>query len=250
MIRIKNVLPLLILLFALPLAAQPLRIATEGAYPPFSYFDAQGELTGFDVDIARALCDAMERECEIIAVPWTDLLPRIQAGDFQVIVASMARTPQRERHVDFTDYYYRSHSMFAGDPARFGQITPEALQGLKLAAGRGTVQADYLRQTFPLSHLVFAADQEEVADLLVRGEVDLILSDSIHLLNFLQTDAGARFDFIGTPVTSQLLQADAHIAVQKGDQALLNALNQALVHIRLDGTYEQINRRYVPFSIY
>ena len=101
-------IPILLLLLALcgisprSDALEPLRIATEGAYPPFSFFDAEGRLTGFDVEIAQALCQRLDRECQISAVPWNELLPGLRAGRYALIVASMAKTAEREQYGDFT----------------------------------------------------------------------------------------------------------------------------------------------------
>ena len=92
--------------------AQTVRIATEGAYPPFSFFDAEGRLTGFDVEIAQALCQRLDRECQISAVPWNELLPGLRAGRYALIVASMAKTAEREQYGDFTKPYYRTRLVF------------------------------------------------------------------------------------------------------------------------------------------
>lgn len=230
--------------------AAPLIVATEGAYPPFSYLDDRGQLAGFDVDIALALCEVMERDCQVIAVPWNDLLDRLEAGDYQMIVASMAKTPERSERALFSEYYYRSHSVFVGDPRRFSSTSPEALVGKRLATGEGTVQAAFLQARYPHSEIHLTLDQEEALQLLVQSEVDLVLSDSINLLSFLQSDAGQSFDFISEPLIDRLLKTDAHIAVAKSEPVLVEAVNQALMTLRLNGTYERINRRYMPFSIY
>ncbi|WP_417584680.1 transporter substrate-binding domain-containing protein [Nitrincola sp.] len=230
--------------------AGPLIIATEGAYPPFSYFDEAGGLSGFDVDIAYALCETMQRDCELIAVPWNDLLDGIEKGHYQLIVASMAKTAEREERVDFSDFYYRSHSVFVGNPYKYSSSSPESLEGVRLATGIGTVQETFLRSRYPAADIVVTEDQEQALAKLVSGEVDLVLSDSINLLSFLQSSEGSAFDFISEPLIDELLKTDAHIAVEKGNDSLRSDINQALITIRLNGTYERINRKYIPFSIY
>lgn len=230
--------------------AEPLTIATEGAYPPFSYYDEAGVLSGFDVDIAYALCEEMQRDCNLIAVPWNDLLPGIEAGRYQLIVASMAKTAEREERVDFSDFYYRSHSVFVGNPRKYASTSPESLEGIRLATGVGTVQEAFLRSRYPASDIVVTEDQEQALALLVSGEVELVLSDSINLLSFLQSAEGSEYDFISEPLIDELLETNAHIAIQKGNDLLRSAINQSLITIRLNGTYERINRKYIPFSIY
>jgi polar amino acid transport system substrate-binding protein len=230
--------------------ASELTVATEGAYPPFSYFDANGKLAGFDVDIAQALCETMQTDCEIKAVPWVELLDRMEAGELDMIVASMAKTRERSERVDFTRHYYRSHSIFAGDPKRFSKTTPEALTGTRLATGRNTIQSTFLEQQYTQSEIVLTSDQTEALELLKEDKVDLVLSDTINLLDFLQTPEGARFDFVGGPLSAKALKSEAHIAVPKGRDALREKVNSALEQIRLDGSYDRINRKYFPFSIY
>ncbi len=235
---------------ASPLSNPPLRVATEGSYPPFSYFDTHGQLTGFDVDIALALCQEMQRSCDVKAVPWVDLIDSANSGQVDFIVASMARTAERERYLAFSDYYYRSRSIFVGIPERFPSLAPEALSGIRITTGRDTIQASYLQKHYPYSTLLLADDQEQAMELLVQGDADLILSDTINLLDFLQRPASSRFDFIGPPLVAPELQSEAHIAVAKDNTPLLQAINTALSNIRLNGTYEHINRHYFPFSIY
>ncbi|WP_052063592.1 substrate-binding periplasmic protein [Nitrincola sp. A-D6] len=202
------------------------------------------------MDIAYALCEAMQRDCELIAVPWIDILDGIEEGDYQLIVASMARTAEREQRVDFSDYYYRSHSVFVGNPYKYSNNNPESLEGVRLATGIGTVQEAFLRSRYPAADIIVTESQEQALAQLVSGEVDLVLSDSINLLSFLQSAEGTQFDFIAEPLIDELLKTDAHIAIQKGNEALRSAINQALITIRLNGTYERINRKYIPFSIY
>lgn len=246
----KTLVVIVLLTFASKGLATPLIVATEGAYPPFSYYDEAGELTGFDVDIAYALCEAMQRECELLAVPWNDLLDRLEAGDYQMIVASMAKTPERQERALFTDYYYRSHTSFIGDPRRFISVTPEALKGRRLSAGKGTIQADFLLQRYPDSDIRLTESLNESYELLVAGEVDLVLTDSINSLDFLQSSDGAIYDFISEPMMDPILKSEGFIVVAKGDETLAQAINQAIMELRLSGVYDQINRRYVPFSIY
>ncbi|MBV1787257.1 transporter substrate-binding domain-containing protein [Marinobacterium sp. D7] len=251
----KRWLPVIVPLFTLslwlanPAVADKLRIATEGTYPPFSYVNDSGELTGFDVDIAYALCEVLARDCEVEAVLWTELLDRLEAGEYDMIVASMANTEERAKRVDFTDYYYRSHSIFAGR-ADIKDTSPEDLAGKTLAAGRDTIQADFLAQHYPDSHILLTDNLPQAFQMLLDGQVDLMLSDTTNLLDLLQRPEAEGFDFVGEPISSPDLQSKAHIAVGKGDNELRRALNMALEKLRLNGIYDRINRKYFPFSIY
>lgn len=233
-------------------SAQPaLRIATEGAYPPFNYVNEDGRLAGFDVDIAKALCEVMERKCTLQAVAWDDILPGLSKNNYDVIIASMARTPQREEIADFTNYYYRSRSIFAGNPTKPFIQTREGMKGCTVGVQTGTVQEAYLRSNYDGTALIKTAlTMNEIFAMLVSGEVDTVLSDGLTIYDFLQTSAGQPFDIIGSPLPADDPSSRACIAVAKGNTSLVNALNKAIREIKLNGTYDKINEKYFPFSIY
>ena len=227
-----------------------LKIATEGAYPPFNAVDANGKLVGFDVDIAKAICEDMKARCSFVTVVWDEIINGLEQGDYDLIVASMSFTEARARRMEFSDSYYRSHSAFVAERNRFRDISPAALKGMRIAAGSQTIQAEFLQNNYPESRLTFTKDQPEAQKLLQSGAVDLVMADSIDLLAFLQSPDNSKFDYVGDPVTSDFLKSSAHITAQKGNAELIGKVNEALEHIRLDGTYDRINNAYFPFSIY
>ena len=229
---------------------QTLRIATEGAYPPFNVIDASGKLTGFDVEIAHALCKEMDANCSIVTVPWVEIITRLEQHEYDLVVASMSLTDERAKRMEFSTPYYRSHSAFAGDPQKFHDISPAALKGIKIGAGKDTMQAEYLKKVYPESTIILAADQPSAQKLLTSGSVELMLADSIELLAFLQSPENSRFDYVGDPLTSDLLRSTSHVTASKGNTELIQQVNEALSQIRLNGTYDRINNNYFPFSIY
>jgi len=245
-------LVLLLLGFASPArAGDDIRIATEGAYPPFNYLDKDGSLAGFDVEIARALCEAMGASCSLQLVEWDALLPGLEAGDYDMIVASMARTPEREAVADFSQYYYRSRSAFVADPQREFIQTPTGLAGKVLAAQTGTVQATHIIATYgKSSKIILAPTVTDAFRMLSERTVDAVLADCLTSFTFLQTEEGKAFDFVGVPLPPDDPSSQACIAVRKGNRKLVAAVNEAIKTIRIDGTYERINRKYFPFSIY
>lgn len=234
-------------------AVERLRIATEGAYPPFSFINEQDQLVGFDVDIAQALCRVLKTECEIIAVPWKELLPGLVAGRYEVIVASMAKTPERERQAEFTNSYYRARNVFIGNSKkqRMTEVTPKTARGKILATQDGTTYANYLRTHFQATTtLKLTTTLTEAFILLARGDVDLVMTDNLSAFEFLRSSTGQELDIIGPPLPTNEISESAYIQVRKGNTRLRDALNAALHTLWLDGTYQRVNARYFPFSIY
>lgn len=243
---------LLVVLFSVPaFAGDALRIATEGAYPPFNYVDDEGNLGGFDVDIAKELCRAMDAQCEIVAVEWDKILDGLADGSYHAVVASMAKTPERDKVADFTDSYYRSRSAFIGMAGDYDDVSPAALTGKRLCAAADTVQEQYLTDNYgATSTIVVAKDTLESLDFLAEGKVDLVLSDALNCLEFLDSEKGMDFDFAGEALPGEATSSTAYIAVREGDEALRERINEAIRTIRLDGSYERVNNKYFPFSVY
>ena len=105
----------------------PLRIGSEGAYPPFNVIDPSGQLKGFDIDIALALCERLKVECKLVAQDWDGIIPALLAGKYDAIVASMSITAERKKVVGFTDKYYSNKVRFVA--AKDGGFDPGKLAG-------------------------------------------------------------------------------------------------------------------------
>ena len=131
------------LLAATPtLATEKLRIATTGGYPPFTYVDNAGEIAGFDIDIALALCAELGAECEVVLEEWERLIPELRASSFDAIAASMSITEKRRQLVSFTDRYYSNVVRFV---ARKGSgFDPANPAGKTIGASRATIASDWL----------------------------------------------------------------------------------------------------------
>jgi polar amino acid transport system substrate-binding protein len=239
-----------VLLFQPAFAQTTYRVGTEGGYPPFNYVK-NGEPAGFDVELAKELCKAMQGECKIILVPWDDIITGLINKRYDFVVASMARTEERDKLIDFTTPYYRSRTNFIGNPAHLSSSSPEQLEGKILTTQNKTVQADYLIKHYgSVAKIVLFDTLAESFHALIHGKADAVLTDSLVGYEFLQTEPGQPFDYIGQPLNTNDPSSEACIAVREGDHELKNKLERALQTLRLNGIYERINRRYFPFSVY
>ena len=232
-------------------AQEPLRIGVEGAYPPFSQKAADGTLSGFDIDVANALCAKLERECVLVEQDWDGMIPALKARKFDAIVASMSITPERKQQVDFSEKYYQTPARFVAKKGAELDISPEGLKGKRIGVQRGTTHQCYLDKKYPDAEIVMYGTQEEVYQDLALGRLDAQLSDSIAANDgFLTKDAGKDFEFVGGDQVDECFGEGAGIAVRKEDTELRDQLSGAIKAIRDDGTYEGINKKYFDFDIY
>jgi arginine/ornithine transport system substrate-binding protein len=229
------------------------RIGTEGAYPPFNYIDPTGQLQGFDIDIAKALCEAGGVECEFVVQDWDGLIPGLLAKKYDAIIASMSITEERKQRVNFTNKYYQTPARFVAKKGDDIQISKEGLAGKTVGVQRATVSENFIRDNFGQNiNIKSYATQDEANMDLVSKRLDLVFADAVVLLEgFLNTDAGKDYEFIGPSYTNKEWFGDGiGIAVRKGDDELLKMLNNAIEKIRNDSTYKEINDKYFDFDVY
>jgi polar amino acid transport system substrate-binding protein len=233
-------------------AQDKLRLGTEGAYPPFNFFDSSGKVTGFDVEIGQALCAKMGAECEVVAQDWDGIIPGLLAKKYDFIIASMFITDERKQQVAFTEPYYKA-AMTHVAPLDSGltEFTNEAMSGKIIGVQSGTTQATYVQATYPDADIRLYPTQDEVNLDLASGRLDLQVGDIMPLMEWLKTDDGACCERIGDLITDpKYVGEGVGIAVRQEDTTLVERLNKALHEIRDDGTYKAINDKYFPIDVY
>ena len=230
------------------LAAEKLRIGTEGAYPPFNLIDNDGEVVGFDLDIAPALCEKMQVECSVVTSDWDGIIPALNAKKFDFLIASMSITEERKVAVDFTNHYYSNGLQFIAPKKSDFKVDAAGLKGKVIGAQRATIAGEWLEDNHGRNVDIKLYDTNENAYLdLATGRLDAVLADKFVNWEWVESEAGKDFEFKGQPVFEDDLIG---IAVRKGNDQLRERLNKALAEILADGTYQKINDKYFPFSIY
>ena len=229
------------------------RIAVEGAYPPFSSVNADGTLVGFDIDFANALCEQMQVRCTLVQQDWDGMIPALLARKYDAIVASMSITQERKLKVDFTHKYYQTPARFARRKGSGIEISKAGLAGRSVGVQRATTHDNFVSAQFGDAAFIkrYASQDEAYLDA-AAGRLDLLLADSVALQDgFLATPAGQAWEFTGPGYTDAAYFGEGiGIAVRKGEQALLHKLNAAIEAIRSNGTYKRINDRYFAFDVY
>jgi lysine-arginine-ornithine-binding protein len=232
--------------------ADALRVGVEGAYPPFSWKEADGTLKGFDIDFAHEVCKRLDRECVLVEQEWDGMIPALLARKFDTIIASMSITEERKKKVDFTVKYYNTPAKLVAKKNPGFEGTAAGLDGKRLGVQRATTHQCSAEKLYPGAELVLYATQDEVWQDLGSGRLDAQLSDSLQAYEgFLVLDVGQAFDFLGDALDDVECQGvGAGFAVRKEDSALRDALSKAIQDIRADGTYKVINDKYFAVDIY
>ncbi|KAF0864182.1 transporter substrate-binding domain-containing protein [Pseudomonas sp. LD120] len=229
--------------------AETLKIATEGAYPPFNYVDSSNQLHGFDVDIANALCEQMKVECTIVAQDWEGIIPALLAKKYDAVVASMIATDERKKKIAFTNHYYRTPLSVA--VAKDSDISDAQtdFKGRSVGAQASSTQAIYAEDHYGPAgaDVKFYPTLDEANSDLAAGRVDGVIADKFPLLAWAESAGKDCCKIIGDVNGTT---ADASIAVRQEDNALRERLNQALDAIVANGTYQKISSRYFAFDIY
>lgn len=217
-------------------------IATESSFKPFSYLDNTGNLVGFEIDLANALCTEMKADCDIVAQDWDSLIPSLQANKSDAIMAGMSITPERLEVVDFSDAYFDNTLILVGKKG--DNITIDDLAGKTVGVQQATVSGEYLAKHQPNATVKAYDKQDNVHLDLSAGRIDYMLADFVPASDWLKTDAGANFEIKGEPID---INDKVGIAVRK-DDALKGEFNTALANLKASGKYDELVAKYFAIT--
>jgi arginine/ornithine transport system substrate-binding protein len=229
-----------------------IRIGVEANYPPFSQMSPDGKFSGFDIDIANALCAQMKAECTMVSQEWDGMMPALNAKKFDMIVASMSITEERKKSADFSDSYYDIPSTWIGKTGSLKEVTPAALKGKTIIVTRNTPRARFVLEHYKDSEVLQVAKEAEVTMELAAGRGDIGFGSSLAATSaFLKSPQGKDYSRIGAPVTlgGAAQGGGVGIAMRKGEDALRTKVNAALKAITANGVYKTINDKYFDVNI-
>ncbi|WP_119679842.1 transporter substrate-binding domain-containing protein [Indioceanicola profundi] len=250
----------------------PLRIATEGAYPPYNMTDPSGKLIGFEIDLANEICRRLEVACQITAQNWDGIIPGLQAGRYDAIMAGMSITTERQQVVDFTTGYATTPGYFVAlndsplhqldtglervnltviDPVEQTAIDQmkEALKGKTVGVQVATIHANFLDTYLGDVVSIRRYDtQENLALDLSAGRIDAGLADAVAWSPFLNSPAGQNAGYIGPGFDGGVFGQGIGIAVRKDEPRLLAALNDTIAAMKEDGTIRQMAEQWFGFD--
>jgi arginine/ornithine transport system substrate-binding protein len=234
-------------------AAAPaeLKVAIDPTYEPFTFKTADGKPTGFDVDMANAICEQIKRQCVFVEQVWDSMIPGLTAQKYDVIISSMSITDDRMKEVDFSDKYYNTPSRIVLKKS-VKYTDPASIKGKKIGVLKGSTQEAYaLGELKPAGVVVNSYEaQDQVYLDLKAGRIDGTVADYLEVSGgFLSKPEGADFALMGPDLREPKYYGyGVGVAMRKGQDTLKTDINTAIKSIRSNGSYKTINDKY--FSKY
>lgn len=216
-----------------------LQVAMEGTYPPFTFRDEAGELTGFDVDIARALAEELGLRPEFVLTEWSGILGGLQADKYDVILNQVGITPERQESIGFSEpYAYSQAQIIVAEDSDFDPQSLEDLRGRRVGVGLGSNFEQQLRAAGGIEVVTYPGAPEYLADL-AAGRIDAAYNDRL-LVGYLITRDN--LPVRGAGVVGE--PEPVGVAFKKTNTELGEAVNRALEAIEANGTYSEISERW------
>lgn len=224
-------------------AADKIRFASSATYPPFESLDSDNQIVGFDIDLAKALCEEMKAECTFTNNPFDSLVPALKFRRYDAVISGMDITPERSQQVSFTKPYYANSAILIAPKGKFTDLSQ--LKGKRVGMENGTTHQKYLQEQHPeIIAVAYDSYQNAILDLK-NNRLDGIFGDSAVVNQWLKSSP--TLGTVGKHVTdSSYFGTGLGIAVRKDNTELLAKMNTALDTLRANGTIEKINQRWFP----
>ena len=230
-----------------------LKVAIDPTYEPFTFKTPDGKPTGFDVDIARALCEQIKRKCVFVEQVWDSMIPGLQAKKYDVIISSLSITADRLKAIDFTDKYYNTPSRIVLKK-EVSYSGPASIKGKKIGVLKGSTQEKYaMGELKPAGVTVIPYEAQDQVYLDIKaGRLDGTVADFVEVTGgFLSKPEGRDYVLAGPELfMEKYFGTGVGIGLRKGDAALKGELNAAIKTLRDNGSYKKINDKYFKFDVY
>ncbi|GAC1552751.1 MAG: ABC transporter substrate-binding protein [Beijerinckiaceae bacterium] len=234
-----------------PPASRQIRIASEGARPPYNYID-NNELAGFEIELGRELCARMKASCTFVAQDWDNLIPGLLAGQYDAIMAAMEISDERREKIAFSKPYVRMPSSFlVNNNSTLHDTSPEGLAGKTVGVETGGPHQSFLEELYKKSEIKRYATLEEAILDLAEERIDAAIGDKDALVDFLKNRREGKCCHIiaDAPRDPAYFGEGIGIGLRKEDTALREAFDKALDEVMADGTFTKIRARYFDFEV-
>lgn len=234
-----------------------IKFGVDATYPPFESLSPSGKMEGFDIDLGNAICAHLKVKCVFVSQTFSGIIPALQARKFDAILSSMSKTPEREKAIAFSSQMYDEPTSLIAKKGSGLAATAESLKGKTVGVEAGTIQESYANAYWKPNgvKVVSYPGQDQVYADLLAGRLDASLQDSVEAdYGFLKTPKGQDYALVANITAAQdpkdVLGSYVAIGVRKNETALLAKINEAIAAIHKDGTYDKLQSKYFPFSIY
>ena len=229
-----------------------IRFLTDDEYPPLHFADADGALTGFSVDLAKAACEKLALTCTIQARRFDTLADSLAEGRGDVLAAAIPLTPALRKRFAATAIYHRTPARFVGlSQSAVAELTPDLLKGKRIGVVGGTAHEAFLIRYMPEAGRRVSTDLNAALLALRDREVDYVFGDGLALAIWLGGRAGSGHAFAGQPyLESRYFGEGIGFILRPEDVVLKRALDYAMQLLWDDGTYARLYLRYFPVSLY
>ena len=235
----KTLLTAILLGSSIAVSAQELTFAMEPSYPPFETTNEKGEIIGFDVDVANAICQEIQATCKFKSETCDSLIPSLKAKRFDAAISAIDITDARAKQVLFSDAYYDSSASYV---ALKGKATLESAKNIGVQNGT-TFQQYTVAETKQYSPKSYASLQNAILDLK-SGRIDIILGDTAVLSDMISKEP--EIQFVGEKVTNKKYFGNGlGIAMHKSNKDLAAQLNKGLAAIKANGEYQKIYDKWM-----
>lgn len=228
-----------------------LRFLTEDDFPPFNFLLADGQVAGFNVDLARAICLELELSCSIQRRSWDLLIPALDDNSGDAVIASLAINDETRKRVDFTAPYFLTPGRFVMlADTTLAAATPEAIGDRKVAVVAGSRHEAFLQTFYPRAELVTFENAALAREALKKGKVAAHFGDAISLSFWLNgAEAGGCCRFKDGPFTDpRYFGEGVGVAVKKGTEPFRRALDYALARLDRRGVLGELYLKYFPIG--
>jgi polar amino acid transport system substrate-binding protein len=233
------------------LAAVPaIRFLTTADFPPFNYRDASGELVGFNVDLARAICTRLKVACTIQAWPWEQASRALADRQGDALIAGLAITPQNGELFDFTNIYHALPGRFVTTVEEARAFDPSRLANTTIAVRDGSAHEQFVARYIPEAKAEPFATEIAALEAVRDGRVSAYFGDGLRAAFWLN-EAGDCCRFAGEPYfNSALFGQGLAIALPAGHDAVRLAIDHALILLKKDGGMDELYLRWFPIGFY
>lgn len=238
------------------LSALPrLRFLTTTDFPPFNFLDGAGKLSGFHIDLARAICAELSivEKCQIQALPWVELEGALQKGEGEAIIAGIAATPQSRSTYAFSRPYLQFPARFIMPKSTaFAEPIFDRLRSKRVGVLAGSAHERMLRDYFNMVQIVSFDGPEALYSDLKAGKIDAAFGDGMRFAFWLGgSDAAGCCRFAGGPyLAPEYLGTGMAVATRADNPALAAAIDYALQEVSMKGTFAEFYLRYFPVSFF